>query len=76
VYSITFSNLISTISFFVRSRLHYKYYSGNMAHCTCIIQGGLAKVKPLLFLISSLKHWPILTIFGTGHREDAWRKFL
>jgi len=35
------------------------------------------KNLPLLFFLhSSMKHWPILIIFGVQHQEETWCKWL
>jgi len=32
------------------------------------------KGRHFYFLNSSVRHWPILIIFGTQHQEETWRK--
>jgi len=33
------------------------------------VQRGPAKLKPLLFLNNTTKHWPVLMIFSTEHQK-------
>jgi len=30
----------------------------------------------IVSLNNSVKHWPMLTVFGTLHRKETWRKWL